>query len=662
MSDQQVIAPDATEGYDDQGRHFRISRPDENRVTLTYDDSSTVTQTPDGHLLAESVVNPDGTRTDYGEFDVQNRPLSGDGPDGTGGPRAHFTISYDDATGEKTEHFPRHSATFSSAGVEELDTGTDQYGHYVTQFTDAGSTTAYDSGDVLEVSSDGRPTYEKVVSPPPEGSPPGTPKTVVEYTEFGELHDGKWLSTAGTDNRHGHFARTYDWSTSNATTAYDNGPVVVVDGDGDPVSESGTDQYGHYVTQFTDAGSTTRYDSGDVLEVSSDGRPTYEKVVSPPPEGSPPGTPKTVVEYTEFGELHDGKWLPTAGTDNRHGHFARTYDWSTSNATTAYDNGPVVVVDGDGDPVSESGTDQYGHYVTQFTDAGSTTRYDSGDVLEVSSDGRPTYEKVVSPPPEGSPPGTPKTVVEYTEFGELHDGKWLPTAGHDSVNGDFRVSYDWATNQKTYTYDAKHMVEIFDGDNRPISVTTVVTRPDGTKKVVTQTFDYNRPDGEYVVTVGDQHTLYKKDGTPIKQWTGNDESTAELYDYAGLNGETFWTDGAGNLTEYDKYGKPMFTWDKDGKEIIDWGAEPGKLYDAWQQVSKRIIDIDYEYNSVKKEFDLLPDTWRGPSGGAFGPIVYTFKAAMDDMQGVLREAARRLYDTYLNVHDVENNNTQQWTM
>src|SRR5438132_3333924 len=77
---------------------------------------------------------------------------------------------------------------------------------------------------------------------------------------------------------------------------------------------------------------------------------------------------------------------------------------------------------------------------------------------------------------------------------------------HDLGNGDYTLADSTGTTE--YTKDG-HLVE--------------QTAPDGT----TTTFQY-RGD-QYVGTTGDEHVLYDASGNEIKQWQGDDESKAQIY-------------------------------------------------------------------------------------------------------------------------------------
>src|SRR5262249_39661319 len=156
---------------------------------------------------------------------------------------------------------------------------------------------------------------------------------------------------------------------------------------------------------------------GSVYQYNADGNPVFQKVVSPPPKGSPPSTPDTVTTIGRAScRASDGKWVPTGGSDNDHGDFTISNDWAAGTSTTRYTTTDLTVVTGaDGHTVSETGTDDNGHYFTTFTATGSTTTYDSGkakgSVYQYNVDGDPVFQKVVSAPPKGSPPGTPDTVT-----------------------------------------------------------------------------------------------------------------------------------------------------------------------------------------------------------------------------------------------------------
>lgn len=671
MTDQaQQIDPKATDGYDSKGRHYTISHPSADTIMFTYDDTSTMTQTLDGHIVSESVLNPPSpsdppgtptTRTTYEDFDSQNQPHAADGPDGPDHHIVHYTIDYNAATGETIDHFPTHTLVERN-NKPETDSGTDAATglHYDTTFTSSGTTTRLANGDVYQYATDGRPIYQEVVSPAPKGSPPGTPDTVVKYTSFVQVN-GQWVPTGGSDNIHGDFTVTSQDNTR--TTHYTAADITDVStSDGHPITETGTDKNGHYVTTYTATGSTTTYDSGpakgSIYQNNMAGDPVFQQVVSPPPKGSPPGTPDTVTKYTSFVQIN-GEWVPNGGSDNIHGDFTITR--TTGGSAISYTDGTVMVEDANGNPISETGTDANGHYLTNFTATGWTTTYDSGQasgsIYKFNSDGTPTWQQVVSPPPKGAPPGTPSTVTTYTSF-TWNGSKWVPTAGTDNINGAFTISYDSTANTSTVTYN-NGTIKTFDQSGRILSSTMVKTDANGNKVTVKTTYDYNRPNGEYVATTGDQHTLYDANGVPIKKWTGNDESKAKTYT-PGLNGHYFLTDPDGTKTEYDINGNPITTWDKNGKVTIDWGLQPQKLDEAYQGAKKASDSIDNALTGLQTVFNNMTNVWDAPSQSTFDPLAKNFMKAVSNLQSVLADAVKRLNDTKQNYLAVESTNASDW--
>ena len=99
----------------------------------------------------------------------------------------------------------------------------------------------------------------------------------------------------------------------------------------------------------------------------------------------------------------------------------------------------------------------------------------------------------------------------------------------------------------TYNADGTVRLDLSDGSSILMSGTgddaiiLTSTSPEGE----VSTYEY-RSDGSYVVTTGDEHTLYSKDDEPIKTWKGDDESTAAIFG-RGPNGELTLTYNDGTL-------------------------------------------------------------------------------------------------------------------
>jgi YD repeat-containing protein len=250
--------------------------------------------------------------------------------------------------------------------------------------------------------------------------------------------------------------------------------------------------------------------------------------------------------------------------------------------------------------------------------------------------------------------------------------------------------------QLTLTYPDGTVVE-FDKDGRPVKSTD----PGG----VESTYEY-RSDGSFVVTTGDEHTLYTKDGEPIKSWTGDDESNASTWG-PGPNGghiktdpdgtvTTYTKDGKpvskkdpdGTLTEYDEKGRPEkvtdpkgnvttyeYTpdggvtitesngskthYDKDGHrdytitsdgKTIDWSVELPKLWDAYVNVGRESTAVREDITKLKQTLSSVGENWRSPSGAEFEPLRKEFDRFAGDLVGVLDESVKRMktaYDNYM---------------
>ncbi|HEY3505734.1 MAG TPA: WXG100 family type VII secretion target [Actinocatenispora sp.] len=226
----------------------------------------------------------------------------------------------------------------------------------------------------------------------------------------------------------------------------------------------------------------------------------------------------------------------------------------------------------------------------------------------------------------------PKGVVtEYTGDGHLvrqnSDGtvttfqyrgnNYVATTGdhHVLYDGDGNEIKQWQGNDEStaltyhglggghYTLtDPKGTVTEYTGDGHLVQQ----RKSDGTLT----TFQYRG--NNYVATTGDHHVLYDGDGNEIKQWQGNDESTAKTYHGLG-NGHYTLTDPDGTVTEYNgkdqpilvtKPGQPPETiqWLSNGDYIVTQGDQhsryngKGQLLETWTGGDESLAD-HYTYKS-----------------------------------------------------------------
>ncbi|WP_163573532.1 RHS repeat domain-containing protein [Fodinicola feengrottensis] len=171
----------------------------------------------------------------------------------------------------------------------------------------------------------------------------------------------------------------------------------------------------------------------------------------------------------------------------------------------------------------------------------------------------------------------------------------------------------------------------------------------------TQTIQW-LPNGDSIVTQGDQHFKYDGKGALLESWTGNNESVADHYTYND-NGDLVVTGSDGSTTTYGPDGRPITTVlnDKD-KTHIDWATDLPKLNAAVGAVQKERDGMELAIQYVTGIFRSVEDSWKSPAGDSFVALSTDFFKATGSLLGMLDEAVVRMRSSYQNYVESEAKN------
>ncbi|MFG1610857.1 hypothetical protein [Actinoplanes sp. NPDC049265] len=237
-----------------------------------------------------------------------------------------------------------------------------------------------------------------------------------------------------------------------------------------------------------------------------------------------------------------------------------------------------------------------GTYTLTNTDGTSTT-YESGSNHFVSQVNKDKTTTTFSYRPNGDYVGTTGNQhVLYNSAGDeikqwTGDDESQASFYHDNGDGSYSLTDPDGT-ITTYDSVSNHYIK--------------QVKKDGT----VTTFQY-RADGSYVGTSGDLHVLYNADGTEIKEWKGDDESSASFY-HKNDDGTYTLTEPNGTVTTYNAQGqairihKPgeedqVITYNPDGTYVVTQGAhhwkydKSGMLLEEWEGMDESKA-YKYKYN------------------------------------------------------------------
>ncbi|MEV6598526.1 hypothetical protein AB0M36_16860 [Actinoplanes sp. NPDC051346] len=326
----------------------------------------------------------------------------------------------------------------------------------------------------------------------------------------------------------------------------------------------------------------------------------------------------TVTEYTD-----DGHLVKQTGADGKVTTFeyrGDQYVATTGNAHVLYDANGNEIKQWEGDDESSASfyhTLGNGNY-TLTDPKGTVTEYADGGhlVKQTGADGKVTtfeYRGDIYVATTGNMHvlyDANGNEVKQWEGADESSASFYHTLG----NGNYTLTDPKGT--VTEYADGGHLVKQTGADGK---VTTFQYRGD-----------------QYVATTGNMHVLYDANGNEIKQWEGNDESTASFY-HKLPNGHFTLTDPAGTVTEYNEQNQPILVqkpgqvpetiqWQPDGTYIVTQGIEHSK-YNSNGQLLKTWTGSD---ESVASHYKYLSNGGlivTGPDGsteyGANGMSITT---------------------------------------
>ncbi|WP_203663123.1 WXG100 family type VII secretion target, partial [Actinocatenispora rupis] len=345
----------------------------------------------------------------------------------------------------------------------------------------------------------------------------------------------------------------------------------------------------------------------------------------------------TVTEYTG-----DGRLVQQRAKDGTLTTFQ--YRGDSYVATTGDDH---VLYDKNGDEVKQwQGNDESSAKTYHKLDGGHYTLTDpQGTVTEYTGDGRLVQQRAKD--------GT------LTTFQYRGDSYVATTGDHHVLydkNGDEVKQWqgnDESTAKTFHQLDGGHYtltapdgtVTEYNDKDQPIRV----DRPGQPPETIAW-----QPNGDYVVTQGDQHSRYNGKGQLLETWTGGDESLADHYQYLA-NGDLVITGPDGTTTEYGPDGKPVTTTEPDGTKII-WKADLAALNAAIVSVQAERDALEVDLKSVKTTFTNIQSSWQSPAGTSFSLLSDDFTKATRDLTDALDEALRRMRSSYNNYVDSEEKN------
>ncbi|WP_344314316.1 hypothetical protein, partial [Fodinicola feengrottensis] len=540
--------------YDASGHAIRQSWPDGRMTTFQYRGDDYVATTGDDHVLYDSSGheikqwqgNHESSATFYHR--LANGHYSLTDPDGT--------VTERTTDGHLVQQISHGQVTnFQYRGDNYVATTGDDHvlfdgsGHEVKQWqgSDESSAAAYHSlgnGDYTLTDPDGtvteRTTDGHLVQQISHG----------QVTNFQYRGDG-YVATTGDDHvlfdGGGHEVKQWQGNDESSAAAYHslgNGDYTLTDPDG-TVTERTTD--GHLVQQ-TSHGQVTnfQYRGDNYVATTGDDHALFDSAGHEVKQWQG-NDESSAAAYHSLGNgdytLTDPDGTVTERTTD--GHLVQqTSHGQVTNFQYRGDN--YVATTGD-DHVLFDGS---GHEVKQWqgSDESSAAAYHSlgnGDYTLTDSDGTVTERT------------TDGHLVQQTSHGQVTNfqyrgDNYVATTGDDHVlfDGSGHEVKQWQGNDES---SAAAYHSLGNGDY-------TLTDPDGTVTERTtdghlvqqtshgQVTNFQYRGDNYVATTGDDHVLFDGGGHEVKQWQGNDESSAAAYHSLG-NGDYTLTDPDGTATE-----------------------------------------------------------------------------------------------------------------
>ncbi|MDY6837597.1 MAG: RHS repeat-associated core domain-containing protein [Thermodesulfobacteriota bacterium] len=586
---------------DDEGRITKITDPNENFMTYTYDikgDLVTFTDreehstqyTYDDHYLMD-IIDPRGVRAIRTEYDDNGRIISTTDAEGNmielthdihnrqevvRDPLGNPTIyEYDEQGNVVAEtNALGHRTQCAYDEDDNLIGETDALGHTTTYTYDARGNQLTQTDPLGNVTGN---TYNSNDNLLTTTDPLGN-VTQNTYDEFGNL-----LSTIAPDGTKTHF--TYDASGNLLTITDAAGNLTRFDYDGSGNLISQTDATGHVTSYTYDANGnrlteTTTYTTpAGVRTVTTrmeyDGENRVVKVIDA--EGH-----VTLTEYNEFGNR-----VATVDALGRRTQFV--YDQRGLLTDTLYpDDTPGIDTD---NPRTSSVFDAAGRAITTIDELGRETHFVFDAVGQL-------VETVY---PDNTPADltdNPRTITEYDAVGQVlaqvdergnrteftYDAAGRQTRVRDALGNESMTVYD-AAGLKIAQLDALGHTTSFtcDATGRPTTTTfadgtSTSTTFDDIGRVVERTDQTGRTTGfEYdalgrltaVVDALGQRTEYAYDemGNLVRQTDANGHSTTYAYDALGRRAATVLPLGQRSTTTYDAVGKVASTTDFNGQTM-----------------------------------------------------------------------------------------------